>query len=203
MDVSILICAFGDKGWKELAYTRALPSTQGQGANECLIVYDEQATLAKVRNEAAENATHTWLLFLDADDELAPGYVDAMHAAVTSWREDALYYPKVEYLGGPRKRPAAFPNEGVAMTVANRCVIGTLIRRDTFWAMGGFQEYPIYEDWALFLKVHLSKRGMIPVSGATYLAHMKPGRSRNRPGARALATKTYAQIRRENGLLAA
>lgn len=202
MDVSILICAYGDVGWKELAYTRALPSTAAQGAQEVLVLYDEQSTLARVRNLAASKAKGKYLIFLDADDELAPGYVDAMHEAVTFHREVGLYYPRVEYVGG-RKRPPHFPNDHVPMTTANRCVIGTMIPRDLFFEHGGFAEYPIYEDWALFLRIHLTRIGLIPVFDAVYRAFIKP-RSRNAPGAhaRSIATKTYAQIRRENGIAA-
>ena len=55
------------------------PATRAQPS--CLF-HDPDGTIASVRNELANTAKGEWLLFLDADDELAPGYLDAMTRAL-------------------------------------------------------------------------------------------------------------------------
>lgn len=197
MDLTILICAHGDEGWRELAYARAFPSAAEQALT--LVHYDPDATLAEVRNTAAEDADSEWLCFLDADDELDYGYVDAMRRSNVAG-VNALYAPAVKYID-PRRptAPACLPNEPGEMSAINRCVIGTLIRRETFFHQGGFREWPCYEDWDLFLGAHLSGVPIEYVPDAVYKAHVSRG-SRNVP-TRTLATQTYRAIRARHGLV--
>lgn len=194
MDLTILICAHGDEKWRDLAYSRAFPSASEQALT--LVHYEPDATLAEVRNAAAADAETTWLCFLDADDELDYGYVDAMsrHADL-----DALLAPAVKYVDPRRKTaPPSFPNEPADMRRLNRCVIGTLIRRERFMEHNGFAEWSCYEDWDLFLGVHLSGVPILYVADAVYKAHVSRG-SRNVPS-RALATYTYDAILAKHGL---
>jgi GT2 family glycosyltransferase len=160
-----------------------------------------------VRNAAAEDARTEWLCFLDADDELDYGYVDAMrrHAILGEWavgkavHNDALLAPAVKYVN-PRRAtaPATLPNAPGDMRDVNRCVIGTLIRRSRFLQVGGFNEWPCYEDWDLFLGVHMLGVPIVYVPDAVYKAHVSRG-SRNVP-TRNVAVATYRAIRRRHGL---
>ena len=196
-DLTILICAHGDERWRDLAYSRAYPSACDQAA--AVVCYRRDLTLAQVRNAAAGVATTEWLCFLDADDELDFGYVDAMGRAIDG---DGLYAPAVKYIDPNRPTaPACLPNEPGDMRSINRCVIGTLIRRETFLAQGGFKEWPCYEDWDLFLGAHLDGVPIVYVPDAVYKAHVRRD-SRNAPN-RQLATSTYRAILRKHGLAAA
>lgn len=194
-DLTILICAHGSHGWRDLAWSRAYPSASGQA--HTVVRYEPDASLAEVRNAAAEEASTHWLCFLDADDELDFGYVDAMrrHAG-----ENALLAPAVKYVD-PRRatKPASFPNEPGDMRKVNRCVIGTLIQRSTFFEQGGFSEWPCYEDWDLFLGAHMFGVPIIYVPDAVYKAHVSPS-GRNAP-TRRMAEWAYREIQRKHGLL--
>ena len=194
-ELTILICTHGDEEWDALARRRAYPSVSDQGA-QIIVCYEPEMTLAQVRNHAATLSTTEWLCFLDADDELDFGYVDAMRRYAD---DDLLLAPAVKYID-PRRAtaPACLPNEPGEMRVINRCVIGTLIRRSTFFAMGGFQEWPCYEDWDLFLGAHLSGVPIVYVPDAVYKAHVSRG-SRNLPSQQQ-AQRTYRQIRAKHGL---
>ncbi len=195
MDLEILICAHGDPKWRELAYSRAFRSANEQAL--VLVYYHPDKTLAQVRNFAAEEADSEWLCFLDADDELDYGYVDAMRRHENG--TDQLLAPAVKYLN-PRRAtaPAALPNEQADMRRLNRCVIGTLIRRETFLETGGFEEWPCYEDWDLFLGAYLGGTPITYVPDAVYKAHLTPG-GRNAP-TRAVAMRTYGAIQAKHGL---
>jgi glycosyltransferase involved in cell wall biosynthesis len=193
-DLTILICAHGQPLWRDLAYARAFPSAAEQALT--LVHYDPDATLAQVRNTAAQEADTEWLCFLDADDELDFGYVDAMGRHANA---DMLLAPAVKYIN-PRKAtaPACLPNEPGDMRRVNRCVIGTLIRRETFWAQGGFKEWPCYEDWDLFLGAHMEGVPIVYVPDAVYKAHLSRG-SRNAPS-RQVAQEVYHKIRSRHGV---
>lgn len=192
-DLTILICSHGDLGWHELAHTRALPTAEPQARTFCY--HHEDATLAQVRNFAAAQAETRWISFLDADDELDFGFADAMrrHAG-----DDALLAPAVKYLD-PRRNtaPPMLPNRGSPMTKLNHCVIGTLVPRQAFLDYGGFRELPMFEDWDLFLGLHLGGLPIEDVPDAVYKAHITPG-GRNL-SARHLA-RAYHEIRAYHGL---
>jgi GT2 family glycosyltransferase len=193
-DLTILICCHGDERWRDLAYARAYPSASEQALT--LVTYEPEATLAQVRNAAAEEAETNWLCFLDADDELDFGYVDAMkrHA-----HQEALLAPAVKYVDPRRETAAAgLPNAGGDMRWVNRCVIGTLIPREAFRAQGGFREWPCYEDWDLFLGAHLAGLPLQYVPDAVYKAHVSRA-SRNAPDRRT-AVRVYREIRQRHGL---
>jgi glycosyltransferase involved in cell wall biosynthesis len=193
-DLTILICAHGDTSWRDLAYSRAYPSASSQAFTQ--VHYAPEATLAEARNQAAEEATTRWLCFLDADDELDFGYVDAMRRHANG---DFLLAPAVKYIN-PKKAtaPAGLPNEPGDMRRVNRCVIGTLIQRATFFQAGGFREWPCYEDWDLFLGVHMEGVPIVYVPDAVYKAHITPG-GRNLPS-REVAQQVYHEIRRLHGV---
>jgi GT2 family glycosyltransferase len=193
-DLTILICAHGEERWRDLAYSRAYPSAYSQALTQ--VNYEPEATLAQVRKQAAEEASSLWLCFLDADDELDFGYVDAMRRQAHG---DFLLAPAVKYVN-PKKAtaPAMLPNEPGDMRRVNRCVIGTLIQRSTFLQAGGFKEWPCYEDWDLFLGVHMEGVPIVYVPDAVYKAHVSQD-GRNAP-TRDEATRVYNQIRRRHGV---
>lgn len=193
-DLTILICAHGDASWRDLAYSRAYPSASEQARTR--VHYEPDATLAEVRNRAAEDAETLWLCFLDADDELDYGYVDAMRRHAHG---DYLLAPAVKYINQKKATaPACLPNEPGDMRRVNRCVIGTLIQRSTFMQAGGFKEWPCYEDWDLFLGAHMEGVPIVYVPDAVYKAHVSPG-GRNLPS-REVATRVYNQIRKRHGV---
>lgn len=168
--VSIVVATYGSPEWSALAYQRAIPSAMEQG---CQVVIEHGDTLAGARNHAAAQASGDWLVFLDADDELAPGYVDAMLAGWGGLRVPTL----VEV--SPDGREDVVITYRRNMERLNCCPIGTAIRRDVFFGCGGFPDFPAWEDWALFLRAYRRGEGIGYVPRAVYRAHVNPD-SRNR-----------------------
>jgi GT2 family glycosyltransferase len=193
LDLSILIATHGEEHWREMAWHRAYPSAKDQAP--CALLHT-QTTLAQARNELARLTTSEWLCFLDADDELDYGYVDAMSRYAHA---DVLLAPAVKYIDPTRETaPASLPNHPGDMRSVNRCVIGTLIRRETFWEQGGFSEWPCYEDWDLFLGAHMEGVSIVYVPDAVYKAHVSQG-SRNAPTRRE-AQRVMHAIKVKHGL---
>lgn len=158
-----------------MALERAFPSAEGQGADEVLFGHEAGGTIASCRNALAARAQGDWLCFLDADDELAPRYIDAMRQAGARRRLNPppLLTPAVSYVIKGRHRAATF-HRGTERDLAhfNWLVIGTLIHRDVFQQIGGFQDWPHgLEDWALWSQAHKLGCRVIKVRGAIYVAH--------------------------------
>lgn len=190
--VSILIGTHGDDAWSELAWSRAYPSTRGQGALEVLVLHQPAGSVASVRNQLAGQAKGDYLCFLDSDDELCADYVTAMLAAIeraeSSW---ALFAPAVQYVRDGRAvgRPM-IPALG-RWPDLNQCVIGTLVPRALFHQAGGFRELPSLEDYDLWLRCYIAGAQIVHVPDAVYCAHSAPV-SRNAD------QSTYDRVRRDN-----
>jgi hypothetical protein len=144
---------------------------------------------------------------VDADDELAPGYVKAMMSARPT--SDDLLVPMIQYVRGRRTQEPKFWNE-VPYEDGNWLPIGTMFSREAYFEVGGFEEWPMYEDWALFAR--MQKAGCKPrrVPEATYIAHRSSARGRNHAGGRRAMIAAHNDIRRaifpelyEAGIMAA
>ncbi len=196
MKVSIIIATYGDDFWRQLALKRSYSSAINQGAHEIIVGHDEEGTVASVRNELAEKAEGDWLCFLDGDDELAPGYLDAMQRAFeqVSLGGSLLLAPAVSYVSMRGKvEPAKFWGE-CSLTTGNWLVIGTLVEREMFFKVGGFEEWPIYEDWALWARCWTAGAVPVKVPEAVYRAHRKPG-SRNHSLPRKEVLRVYEEMK--------
>jgi glycosyltransferase involved in cell wall biosynthesis len=170
-DVTIVIATFGDAKWREKASAARIASAAAQGDVEIVLAHDE--TLARARNTGAEAATGGWLVFLDADDELAPGYVEAMLAATGDLRAPAIQYV---YPDGWAQAPLVLADRDIDRI--NPCCIGTMLRREMFYDAGGFWEEPAWEDWSLFRRCWLLGATIEHVPDAVYRAYVNPA-SRN------------------------
>ena len=171
MDVSVCIATFGDPKWMNLASERAAPSakTQTHQPREVHLVHGR--TLHEARNAVAEESAGEWLCFLDADDELDPGYLEAMAAAHADAPDAGLYAPAVVYVVGGKAAPAKlWPPQ--PLRTGNFLVIGTLVRRSMFLAVGGFRDWPIYADWCLWQRCERAGATWHLVPDAHYIAHV-------------------------------
>ena len=172
-NVSIVVGTFGDDRWSELARARAIPSADAQHPLEVIHVHG--STLADARNRGAEQASGAWLVFLDADDELAPGYLSAIAdcAAGRDRRAPAVFAPAAQYVDGDTEAdPVTFedrhPNR------LNPCVIGTAVSRELFYDVGGFWPERAWEDWSLFRRCWLAGAKIVHVPAAVYRVHASP-----------------------------
>jgi GT2 family glycosyltransferase len=157
--------------------------------------HDDSGTVAAVRNALAQEATGDWLCFLDADDQLAPGYVTAMQKAHETVNPVSrhLFTPAVSYVKARSREKAKFWPE-CSLETGNWLVIGTLVQKDLFLEVGGFEEWAIYEDWALWGRCWKAGAQIVKVPDAIYQAHRGP-RSRNHALPRREINRVYQEIR--------
>jgi glycosyltransferase involved in cell wall biosynthesis len=175
--ISIIIATYGGPEWEELAHTRALPSVHDFDA-EIIVGHDPEGTIASVRNQLASEAKGEWLVFLDADDELAPGYIEAMEQKMQAQR---LLTPIVMmYIKGRPRRKFFYPQ--VDLKSGNWLILGTALERSLFQKVGGFEDYPHgFEDWSLWAKCMKVGAMVVKVPRAVYCQHINPN-SKHRQG---------------------
>jgi len=197
--VSIIIATHGDSSWERLAQSRPLPSANLEPA-EVLIGHDPDGNRATVRNALAAKATGDYLCFLDADDELNPGYVYAMqkmhvrHYAGT----ELLLTPKVSYVINGRKKTPKFWAE-VPFEQANWIVVSTLVSRKLFHEVGGWYEdfdpknWNEYDDYEFWIRCYKAGARVLRVPRAILIAHQEPT-SRHRIQPHAVRARWHYEI---------
>lgn len=179
--ISVVITTYGEEYWRELAAQRAYPSAKAQEPAQIVLHHAPDLAIGPARNKAAQRASQPWLLFLDADDELEPGYIKTMQAAVNTTPRAAnkLFQPSVRYVRKHRPQSATLiPQKDLRHD--NYLVIGTLVSAQMFRNVGGFSDYPHgFEDWSLWAKCWKAGATVVPVPGAVYVAHIN-ARSKHR-----------------------
>jgi glycosyltransferase involved in cell wall biosynthesis len=176
--VDVVIATYGNADVWEVLAQRALASAEGQTRKPDAIyrAHDsEGADLSTARNQAAADSNADWLIFLDADDELDVHYVDSMLAGVGDLR-----WPST--LGVVDGREDDYPvllQPKEHILIGNHMVIGTMVRRELFTAVGGFRAgLPVLEDWDLWIRCLLAGGVARPCPAAIYRVHVR-SESRN------------------------
>jgi len=180
VDLTIIVGTFGDQKWSDLAKGRAVPSAESEDVrvihNHGEVLESYGASLAACRNDAARKATTEFLLFLDADDEIEPGFVKAMGETNGDLRTPAVRYIRP---GRGAARPMFWPEKNIQDS--NYLIVSTLIRRELFWEVGGFEPFDLYEDWCLFSRCIKAGATVTRVPDAICRVHIDP-QSKHRYG---------------------
>lgn len=191
--VTVCCGTFGGHEWIDLARQRALPSARLQCAR---VIHVHARTLAEARNLALAEVETEFVIFLDADDELAPGYVETLLAGSADLR-----VPSVSYVAGGIPRKPYVPKvaghdhdcKAACMEAGNYAVIGSLARTGLARAAGGFREEAVYEDWSLWLRMYRAGATIETIPAAVYLAHVRPD-SRNRGPSMETKNRVHREI---------
>jgi cellulose synthase/poly-beta-1,6-N-acetylglucosamine synthase-like glycosyltransferase len=113
----------------------------------------QQRGAGPARNAGARAATGSWLAFCDADDEVGPGWVDAMAGALARHRFVAGRFDSAR-LNGPRALRSRPVDQTAGLQLSSPLVglphagAGNMgIHRDVFLGLGGFDpDVPCLED---------------------------------------------------------
>lgn len=178
VDVSIIIGTYGDEQWNcrgdWLAnYTYDQQNRYARNF-EIEVINVHADTLAEARNSGASQARSPWLVFLDADDLLDPDYCSVLARTTTPVTPGiALHFPEImcpsvrgftaDMITGQARPFIGYENlkfiedaphtpEVTSLIKRNYLPCGAPIWRDLFERVGGFDEWPVLEDWAFWLK---------------------------------------------------
>lgn len=199
VDLTVVVATFGDESWADLALERAVPSAVAEGVP---VEPVHAASLHEARNIGLDRVATEWVVWLDADDELEPGYVAHMSSG---WAD--VRAPSVRYVVDGAVTSAKMPRvSGHRHACAARClpagnwlVVGAAVRADLVRALGGWRDWPMYEDWDLWLRCHLAGASIQAVPKAVYRAHARSD-SRNRAPDAAARLEAHRMIAAANGV---
>jgi glycosyltransferase involved in cell wall biosynthesis len=199
MDVTVVVATFGGDEWPQLAHDRAVPSAI---ALDVPVITAHAGSLHDARNLGLEDVQTEWVCFLDADDELTDGYFDAMAQGVADVRA-----PSVSYVRDGRPQAPYVPNvaghhhdcEAGCLMEGNWLVVGSVARADLIREVGGWRDFPVYEDFDLWLRCYLAGASIEAIPEAVYRAHVRPD-SRNRAPSQQVKHATHRAIALANGV---
>jgi GT2 family glycosyltransferase len=177
VEVTVCVGTYGDASWVDLA-RRAIRSAEPQAT----VIHRHGTSLAQARNEALALVETEWVIHLDADDELEPGYVEAMSRGTADVRG-----PLVRYMVNGEQRnlwqPRVFNHHhdctADCLPDGNWLVIGSAVRTELLRKAGGWREFAWSEDWDAWLRCWKAGATFELVPDAIYRAHVRPD-SRNR-----------------------
>lgn len=195
MEVTVVVATFGGDEWVDLARSRAIPSAEALGVP---VVHAHAGTLSDARNAGLAQVNTEWVCHLDADDELEPGYFDAIASGTADVRA-----PAVRYVSWTTNRPARVPKvaghthacTAECLVDGNWLVIGSVARTELLRAVGGHMEFDWSEDWSLWLRCHLAGASFEAIPQAVYRAHVRRD-SRNRSASAQKRLEVHRQIER-------
>jgi hypothetical protein len=188
-DFTICIGTFGSEDWIKLAEERAIPSAEAQGVP---VIHRHGETLAQARNACLGLAETDMVVFLDADDELEPGYIEAMAGGTADLRAPSLRQVR-EYQAGREVRPF-MPQvggrnhrhecTGGCLRDGNWLVVGTAVRRKLLLDVGGFPEGIDWsEDWAAWALCWKAGGTVEAIPEAVYRAYVRLDSRNHAPSA--------------------
>ena len=177
MDVTVVVGTYGNTAWRDLAYSRAIPSVP-EGIP---VVHRHALTLAQARNEGLRLVDTEFVIHLDADDELEPGYIEAMARGTADIRGPVARYVTGRRLRLWQPRVAGHRHDCIAECLpdGNWLIVGAAARTDILRSVGGWRDWSVYEDWCLFLRCYRAGATYEQIRDAIYRAHVRPD-SRNR-----------------------
>jgi len=191
--VGIVVATFGGQEWIDRG-KRAVASAENQTV-DCFVTWvhaaaDPGCSLGALRNEGTIALPEVdWLIFLDGDDELAPDYVERMLEGEGDIRQPGTIGVRED--GVEDDHAVLIPEK--SLIDGNFIVIGAMIDAKKFFEVNGFGDYPIIEDWDLWLRMYCAGATIGKCPEAVYRVTVREG-SRNTTD----QTKIYKLIRSKN-----
>lgn len=177
--LTVVIGTYGEGMWQMLAESRAMPSARALGVQ---VVHVHADSLQEARNRGLAEVETDWVTFLDADDELESGYLDAMRVGTADVRAPAVRYVRGSHWQQPYvPQVAGHSHACVAdcLMDGNWLVIGSAVLSELVRGVGGFRDFAWSEDWDVWLRCHLAGATFEAIPAAVYRAYVRT-HSRNR-----------------------
>lgn len=144
------------------------------------LIEQSNSGVALARNRGAREATGEHVVFLDADDLLAPNFLERTMSALEAAAPGIAYaYTAVEKFGLETGRLFTRPFDGEILFEGNYIPVSALLRRAVFLEAGGFDpSWPAFEDYELWARLYVRGHSGIYVD-EPLLRYRFHGRSRN------------------------
>lgn len=143
-----------DDGSTEAGFPELLDRLSREHSN-VRVFHKVNSGLPGARNYGAKRAQGDYLAFCDADDLLGPRTIRYSVKSLTAHPELALVYPIIHYYQGARGFWGPQDLYAPTLLAENQGHAGIVIRRDRFFAHGGYDESfrQGWEDWEFLLRL--------------------------------------------------
>ena len=203
MDVTIGVGTFGSEYWEQKGWETAKATSAMLGCG--VIHFHHKDNLCDSRNAILSMVHTRYVIFLDADDELDSRYVEAMSKGIADIRVPFVRYRRNGVLSQPHQpRVPSCSHDGLCgpgcLPLGNYAVIGSAARTEALRALDGFKDWPMYEDWDLWLRAMQAGHTFENIPEAHYIANYS-ATSRNRAPTQEEKTAAHRAIATANGVL--
>lgn len=123
--------------------------------NRIKLFYQPNNGLAAARNYGISLSTGKYILPLDSDDLINPGYINKAVTIMEQYPNVEIIYSDAE-LFGIKKGKWNLPEYSVEMMLGQNCIFcSAIFRRETFYKTSGYRENLKYgfQDWDLWLSI--------------------------------------------------
>lgn len=166
------------------------------------IIWKENGGPASARNHGIAGATGEYILPLDADDTIAPTYIEKAVRVLEARPEIGVVYCKAVRFGAESGMWALPDYSERELTIDNVIFVTSLFRRSDWAAVGGFSETLTHgvEDYDFWLKiVGRLGRGVVQLDEPLFHYRVQEvSRTTQFNERRAVVVETYANIFRDN-----
>ena len=167
MDATVVVATTAHRHTLEHALHAAIPSAQ---AERVPVVHARAATLHEARTAGLRAVRTEWVCFLDAGDEIEPGFFEALSAASGELRAPAVRPVRrgVERARArvPRVPGHGHPCEGSCLRRGNWLPLATLAPTELVRSVGGWRDVGPEQDWDLWVRCHLAGARVATVPAA-------------------------------------
>jgi glycosyltransferase involved in cell wall biosynthesis len=156
------------------------------------IIFTKNRGVQKVRDELVRFSSCELILFLDADDKLAPDYLERM---IYKMPKVEIVYPNIFWwYGNGFNRIGDTPDKLLPKDMFNSCKIPVtcMMKKFVYKELGGFRDFPMFEDWDFWLRAMV--KGYKFEKANTMLYYRQAKNTRNR-AEKEEKEKVYKQIR--------
>jgi glycosyltransferase involved in cell wall biosynthesis len=199
MDVTVVIASFGERHWLELGQRAAASAF----AQDVPVIYVHGQSLHGARNAGLAQVETSAVVFLDADDQLQAGYCETLSAGTADLRVPSVQYVTPSGRGRapyvPRVASHTHECEAACITsgAGNWIIVGAMVRTELVRKAGGWLDWPVYEDFCLWMRVLALGASVEVIPEAVYIAYVRRD-SRNRNPAMTDKNATHHAIVRAN-----
>lgn len=157
------------------------------------IMLPKNVGVAKARDVGVKMSTGKLLLFVDADDKLAPDFIQQCGRAIA--KGASIAYPNMILFDGvPINKLVDNPSKITAQYLLGRKTsipVTSMMFRDMYDKLGGFRDLPVFEDWDFWLRAMFN--GYTFKKANTLLWYRQNESSRNH-ATMDIKTKIHSQI---------